>query len=655
MLCLYYSHLINFQGVARNNTVDKMTVSFTKATVVIQYIALSSCWKGLWSFNGRAAFIVHSPHSPFRLPFSSTNARIDPSSAFQRRRRRSTSKQHNLATATLLQGMNKDSVVIGASTNATSAPANTVAFSEDTLRNASFLSANTSTVNSITRNYDSSQKGEAVETQNVTTSPEKEKMLAEARALREKAKLLRAEAQAEEASLKESRSNSLSERIREADNMIDRLFRNAGLIPTNSLLATALEERTANTFRNERWSPEQVIMVLERLHERQIRVQEQPPIMTPSQAAVSRPTRTFQIADTRNAAVANETEWKVLDGWIALLINAASLLDDEYDDKTLGNTIDPTSSEDKNVTVNVTVNARWTGRVAAALKTRRKELARAEEEELKRKIAYNVNAVVSASKKMAESASISSGLDNIQEYTRQTLGIPPPAENDPKTNKRELNVTRVLEQVAAVPLWVPSSLLPMLVESRATLRKEDVAIIKDKVLVGSRFFCTSSDAIPSAAVFRGNIRSPVGLVDVSTATSSHSGNHTAVVFEEIQERLEIQGLANRVQLFMLEDQEWRPGMDERAPKPLPVILAISKKVQPTENIMEKPTTSIVVKVRHSTLLNDVPCLQIRSTQGKEPLIKSIFPLSTTESVHRLDIAGDFLFLRFMLCAESQLF
>lgn len=328
------------------------------------------------------------------------------------------------------------------------------------------------------------------------------------------------------------------------------------------------------------------------------------------------------------------------------------MLDDQYNDKNAnkndnsnekGTVAPPVTKMDFSTTSTsstTTKNGRWTGRVAAALKTRRKELVRGEEEELKRKIAYNVNAVVSASKRMATASSTTTTastttndksnlnrLESIQEYTRQTLGMSPSssstAEDSDKNTKKngnvknkrgELNMTRVLEQVAAVPLWVPSSLLPMLVESRATLRKEDVSIIKNKVLVGSRFFCTSSDAIPSAAVFRGNIRTPVGLVDVAaTASNSDSGatttsrnriksNHTAVIFEEIQERLKLHGdLHNRVQLFLLEDQEWRPGMDERAPKPLPVILAISKKVQPTETIMEKPTASFVAKQASSAL------------------------------------------------------
>lgn len=429
---------------------------------------------------------------------------------------------------------------------------------------------------------------------NTTMALEKMKLINEAEKLRERAREIRAEAMAEENLLMESRSSTRRQRIQESDNMIDRLFGNVGLIPVNSTLSEALEEQIASTLRSERWSPQQVIMVLERLQERQIRVQDQPSIMTPSQAAVTRPS-TFQIGDTRNAAVANETEWTVIDVWIASLINAATRLDDEYNDKMTasGSTTDPKQSASEE-----TYNTRWSGRVAVALKSRRKEMIRAEEEELKRKIAANVNAMVRANKAMAETAAITtSGAvpDDIQEYTRQTLGIPSGETESNQGNR--LNVTRVIEGIQSVPLWVPANLLLHLAKSKATLRKEDVGDIKERVLVGSRFFCTSSDAIPSAAIFRGNIRNPVGLVDVAVAGASESerNNHTAVVLEEIQQRMEAQGIAERVQIFLMEDPEWRPGKDPRVPKPLPVLIAIPRKVEPTESAMEKITTSKVAK------------------------------------------------------------
>ena len=472
-------------------------------------------------------------------------------------------------------------------------------------RASSFQNSNTTSATPLTisgtySNDSSSLMMDGATQVGILSSEERERLLKEVEELRERARQLRAEANREEAALTESRSSLKSQKNSEADDIIDRLFHNVGLTSADSTIAATVEKRISDIMRTERWSPEQVVMVLERLHERQMQVQDQPPIMTPSQAAVNRPAD-FQIGDTRNAAkAANETEWNVLDGCISSLINAASVLDDEYNDRA--NAIKGSGGTQMPPDKILQVNTSWTGRVASELKARRKELIRAEQEELKRKIAANVNAVVNAGNAAADATGIAAA-ENIQEYTRQSLALGSyEDEKQVGKPKKELNISRVMERVAMVPLWVPTPLLPYLVSSKATLRKEDVTTIKEKVLVGSRFFCTSSDAIPSAAIFRGNIRTSVGLVDVdtSTRTQSQERNRTAVVFEEIQQRLEAQGLSDRIQLFMMEDPEWRPGKDSRTPKAPAVILAIAKAVQPTETVMEKTTTSVVAKVRQNS-------------------------------------------------------
>ena len=65
---------------------------------------------------------------------------------------------------------------------------------------------------------------------------------------------------------------------------------------------------------------------------------------------------------------------------------------------------------------------------------------------------------------------------------------------------------------------------------------------------------------------------------------------TAIVFEEIQKRLErVPGLEDQVQLFLLPDPEWRPSRDDRgaSDQPKPVILALSKDLTPDESRISK--------------------------------------------------------------------
>jgi hypothetical protein len=140
-------------------------------------------------------------------------------------------------------------------------------------------------------------------------------------------------------------------------------------------------------------------------------------------------------------------------------------------------------------------------------------------------------------------------------------------------------------------MWIPSSLLPFLFISKSNLDVEDIKKLRDEVLTGTSFFCTSSESIPSAAIFRGNIRPPLGVFNT---TVDH--NQTAVIFQDIQNRLSSAGLSDRIQLFLWNDPEWRPGRDAREPTPKPVILALPVTVVP-EQRSEDGKALLVLKVR----------------------------------------------------------
>jgi hypothetical protein len=184
------------------------------------------------------------------------------------------------------------------------------------------------------------------------------------------------------------------------------------------------------------------------------------------------------------------------------------------------------------------------------------------------------------------------GNASVEEYMRRTLGLEPEvvAKQD---SPSQFNVTRVVERVIMVPMWVPSSLLDLLVATRhEKVNSTDVRTIKDRVLATSRFFCTSSESIPSAAVFRGNIRPPPDG-DTGGAAPVVERNFSSVVFQDIQRRMDREGLSERIQLFLLQDPEWRPDRDERdGNKPKPVLLALPKAAVPmvTEGQQSLATT-----------------------------------------------------------------
>lgn len=377
---------------------------------------------------------------------------------------------------------------------------------------------------------DRSQSSIQNDTKNRTTAE------LEAEELKRRAKELMAEARSMELELGDTRTDTSKRRKKETDTLIEQLF--AG---------NATSVQVSETLVGERWSPDQLTLVIERLHEKQVQALGRNSGSSPG----------FQIGDTSNKAEPDEEEWNRLNAQIEALIEAASILDDQ-------------------TTANVNVNQRWTGRVASSLRSRLKELRRANELEFERKVAATVNAAVSSNV-------------SVQEYMSGTLGTTVIIEGQDK-NGKSLNISLIMEKVAMVPMWIPSSLLPFLVVSRTKIESEDIKIIRDDVLARTNFYVTSTDSIPGAAIFRGNVRTPLGVVNTTLER-----NQTAVVFEDIQNRLETAGLSNRIQLFFWNDPEWRPGKDSRELTPKPVVLALPTEVVP-EQSSEEGYAALALKV-----------------------------------------------------------
>jgi hypothetical protein len=405
------------------------------------------------------------------------------------------------------------------------------------------------------------------------------KFIQEAEFLRQRAKQLQAEAKALEASLSDNRYTKRKVQDSVLDEMIEMLASvnnnnnnsNETTLPTAQLLA--------NIIQKERWSPEQVLKVTDRLHERQSAARNSRSLVIGKS--------TFQIGDTRNAA-ANETEWIRLDRLIDGLIAAASILDEQ-----VASTTTTTGQEQPSPSSSASTfgnRARWGrgGRVANSLKSRINEVRRSDEQAFQRKLALDINTAVKNSNQ------------SVEDYVRKTLGLPTLANQSDA--KREFNLTRVLEKVAMIPRWVPSSLLPFILAAKTRLDPADIKAVKDTVLTGSKFYCTATESIPTAALFRGNIRTGVAVTKGRQLNATELRIQSSSVFADVQQRLEAQkDLASRVQLFFLQDPDWRPGQDEREQTPAPVILVLSKAVVPDETMLKQRTMSKWGKVSQSSV------------------------------------------------------
>eukprot|EP00977_Amphora_coffeiformis_P019728 scaffold7415_cov170-Amphora_coffeaeformis.AAC.3 len=312
-------------------------------------------------------------------------------------------------------------------------------------------------------------------------------------------------------------------------------------------------------MREEKWTLEEAQLVLDGLFTQAYgTIAGQSIVSEESTTDSVSPTSTASSASTADAVAVSEdtairafnvTETVLVEAKMDCLINAAEILDEIA-----------MASKDS--------VRRWHGREGSALRARRNELRRAHDQNLARQIA-----VYQGAKRVNTSAAsepyLPVGLMEDQgQWPSRTAGN---------------NASESMESAVPVaPLWLPSSLLRFLAASPSRIEASDITTIKEKVLSGTAFFCTSTESILQAAVFRGNIR---GIV----ATDR---NMTAGVLDDIQQRLKEQGLAERLQIFLLPDPEWRQNRDQTVAQepPKPVILAIPADVVPDERRLHQKKT-----------------------------------------------------------------
>jgi hypothetical protein len=126
----------------------------------------------------------------------------------------------------------------------------------------------------------------------------------------------------------------------------------------------------------------------------------------------------------------------------------------------------------------------------------------------------------------------------------------------------------------------------MVVQTQESLDIDDLKQIRSQILPETRFKCTGWDSIRFAAIFKGDF---VPYRSRSLARGSSTGTHvhdeeeeknlSQVTFKKILERMEETGLSERIQLFIMDDPEWRPGNSPQS-QPPPVIIALPRSVYP---------------------------------------------------------------------------
>jgi hypothetical protein len=479
----------------------------------------------------------------------------------------------------------------------------------------------------------SSSSGDADDeyTESSFVNKSKDELIEEAGRLRAKAKAILAEARAMEVALQESASKKHKSKLQQVDDIISSIFSSLLVASsTNAAAATTTSSSNkksdviygtgtipdarvvADRIQNGRYNREQILSIVDRLFDLQLRSRGETITATTVEVIP-----TFQIGGGGMEQTTNETAYELYEGYLEALTHAATLIDEgnaaisENDYGVYSLPPEPSSSTQQrrlrplsSPSESSLISDSSSGRLEIAIRSRIKELRKIQELNMNRRLAAEINKVVTSFNRSSSSSSF------VQDYTRQTFDDID--SNDPTilpfTQQQQRNnnsfssgslggmTTEIIES-SLVPLWVPSTFLPYMVSSdSSTVGPEEVETIKSKVLLGSRFFVTSYESAPGAALFRGNIRSASGRVIGTTdgAEGGNSGNMTAVVFADIQDRLQNAGLAGRVQLFFMPDPEVKPEVDGRRPnvaamdeEEKPVILALSKALSPDETKMKR--------------------------------------------------------------------
>lgn len=374
-----------------------------------------------------------------------------------------------------------------------------------------------------------------------------------ARQLRQRAQDLRREAMAEEQSLKKAEELKKENANREADGWIDLLlgskresedFGSAEVarsninpsqsnIPTAQTLALRLKEHNLI-------STAKLMKIVERLHDRETSM------LTGPESILSKPdTRdssgSFILGDYENNSIDRKVdENQRITGLLDRILEAVQLIDQEGSRNIL----------------------------APSLRIRVTELRQSREALLKRRVDSLVNGLAS------DRGVATRNSNSFEDLVRTSLQ----GDADSKEQSNKQRHEKMMKRLIETPPWLPPSLAAFAAASPVEVEVDTWKTIKSDVLANSDLVCTSWDATDVAAVFRVRItRNAVESDDKINNPMSKTFNNLVVKIEAHPE------LKQKVQLFLVDDYEWRPSFERsEETRPPPVIIAMAKEVIPEQ-------------------------------------------------------------------------
>ncbi|KAL7470925.1 hypothetical protein ACHAXS_011209 [Conticribra weissflogii] len=306
------------------------------------------------------------------------------------------------------------------------------------------------------------------------------------------------------------------------------------------------------------------------------------------------PGKGFMIGDYENNSLERKKdESDKISGLLDLLLEAVTILEEEKDVNSTG----------------ITSSERNGSKLAPKLKAKVADLRLRNEETIRRK----VDSLILASNKAVKNqtgnndftkdSNGSSSLDDLIRSSMQGEDVKNSTEeNGHKRRKYEKAMKRLIE----TPEWIPTSVAPFAATSPVEISQSDWKRVKTDLLSSEdlELRCTSWDCTDVAAVYRVKLlkrRASLveGSVDSSSDEEEQNNPSMKDKFNEICNRLvSHQDLGKKIQLFLGDDNEWRPSFDttgvygrssggwtsvsEEDFGPPPVIIALAKEVVPEQ-------------------------------------------------------------------------
>ena len=363
----------------------------------------------------------------------------------------------------------------------------------------------------------------------------------------------------------------------------------------NSLVRNIPENKSITNFlRNKSFSLSKMQNVIQRIYEREVIARGEYNKKQQNPGQTNNPT--FMIGDVKNTnLVYNPKQAQALMLLTDLILTSQSVLDTERvvereQKMSLSKSMDSTSNLNNNSTtssassnIESAVSMATTNNneivMAPTLRARVKELRRADRDALQRRLAAQY---ARQQRMMAGDRSYNTMDMNV--FVQNTFNTTNANVNSKGGNN--FNVSKFMMEIMAQPMWVPSSMLGYVISCRDEISREDLNLFRTEIVQKCKnFYCTSWDCTNVAAIYRGNIQ----------------GNTTAEeVWANLNQLLESYDgdskLKERIQLFWMDDPEWRKGEDERYPKPKPVIFVTGGNVNPVQ-ARENGLATKVVMVR----------------------------------------------------------